>query len=113
MNSEAKAAIAEAIKLLRDVVKRDSNEGKLNSNASCKAPKVRACLPYRDPPSVNITPGAISRSYRSFSEAEGENADSRVLVGFHFRSSVEAGLKHGRKVGEWTVDQILQWEGKR
>lgn len=71
------------------------------------------CSHTLPPPQRCNEPGAVSRSYRSFSEAEKENGESRVLVGFHFRTSVEAGLKHGRKVGEWTVDQILQWQGRR
>ena len=37
----------------------------------------------------------VLRSFGSFSQAAAENGDSRVLVGFHFRNAVDAGLQHG------------------
>jgi len=49
----------------------------------------------------------VRRSYRGFRQAAAENGESRVLVGFHFRDAVEKGLRHGRQIGEWTVDQAL------
>jgi hypothetical protein len=51
---------------------------------------------------------AVRRSFHGFREAAEENGESRVLVGFHFRDAVEKGLKHGRQIGEWTVDRTLQ-----
>jgi hypothetical protein len=39
------------------------------------------------------------RSYRSFSEAALENADSRVKAGLHFRFATVAGLEMGKKIG--------------
>ncbi len=50
----------------------------------------------------------VRRNFRGFDQAAKENADSRVLVGFHFRDAVDKGLKHGRQIGDWTVDQILK-----
>ncbi len=41
------------------------------------------------------------RSFRSFSEAARENADSRVKAGLHFRFATEAGLELGRKIGQY------------
>jgi hypothetical protein len=46
------------------------------------------------------------RSYTSFSLAAEEEAASRVYVGFHFRNSVNTGLKLGHQVGDWTVSHI-------
>ena len=39
------------------------------------------------------------RWYTSFSQAADENALSRILIGFHFRKSVEEGTEYGRKIG--------------
>ena len=50
----------------------------------------------------------VWRTFRSFDQAAVENGDSRVYVGFHFRDGVEKGLKHGRQIGDWTVDQALE-----
>jgi hypothetical protein len=47
------------------------------------------------------------RSYRSFTEAARENADSRVKAGLHFRFAADAGLALGRQVGEHVVRQAL------
>jgi len=55
-------------------------------------------------------PGAIFRSFASFSEAEAENGVSRILVGFHFRHAVTEGIKHGRHIGRRAVTQILKLE---
>ncbi len=41
----------------------------------------------------------VLRAYRSFSQAARENADSRVLVGFHFPHASRTGLAHGYQVG--------------
>lgn len=50
----------------------------------------------------------ITRSFTSFSQAARENALSRILVGFHFRHSIEAGLQHGTKVGSHTFTSYLR-----
>jgi hypothetical protein len=50
----------------------------------------------------------VLRSYTSFSQAEEENGLSRILVGFHFRDAVEAGIKHGEKIGKRAVDLYLR-----
>jgi len=55
-------------------------------------------------------PGAIFRSFASFSEAEAENGVSRILVGFHFRHAVTEGIEHGRHIGRRAVTQILKPE---
>ncbi|WP_040005517.1 vanadium-dependent haloperoxidase [Fibrisoma limi] len=57
--------------------------------------------PTADP----VTP---TRSFKSFSQAAQENADSRVRVGIHFRFSCKAGLDMGGKIGQWTIDNYLK-----
>ncbi|GAC1330374.1 MAG: vanadium-dependent haloperoxidase [Chloroflexota bacterium] len=51
-------------------------------------------------------PSNAMRSYSSFSQAAEEEAASRVYIGFHFRTAVNAGLKLGRQVGGWTVSHF-------
>jgi PAP2 superfamily len=46
----------------------------------------------------------VLRSYSTFSEAAAENALSRILIGFHFRKSVEEGTDYGRKIGKRAVN---------
>ena len=46
-------------------------------------------------------PQMPTRSFRSFSAAAAECADSRVRVGFHFRYATDAGLALGRAVADW------------
>jgi hypothetical protein len=60
------------------------------------------------PGSTCADPSPVTRAYRSFSEAEAENGRSRILVGFHFRHAVDAGIEHGRKIGGYTVDRFLR-----
>ena len=49
----------------------------------------------------------VLRRYTSFSAAAAENGLSRILVGFHFRTAVNVGIDHGRKIGDRAVDKIL------
>ena len=37
-----------------------------------------------------------------------EIGDSRIYIGFHFRSAVRHGAHLGRQVGRWTVHRFLQ-----
>lgn len=53
-----------------------------------------------------VPPGP--RSYKSFSQAAQENADSRVWIGIHFRYATEAGLELGKKVGEHAIANALK-----
>ena len=53
-------------------------------------------------------PSPVMRSYSSFSQAATENAFSRILIGFHFRKSIEEGTQYGRKIGERAVTNYLQ-----
>jgi hypothetical protein len=53
-------------------------------------------------------PSPVFRSYTSFSQAATENAYSRILIGFHFRKSIEVGTEYGRKIGERAATSYLQ-----
>ena len=53
-------------------------------------------------------PSPVLRSYTSFSQAATENAYSRILIGFHFRKSIEEGTAYGRKIGERAVNLYLR-----
>jgi hypothetical protein len=58
--------------------------------------------------SATSTPPGTQRCWRSFTRAEFENAESRVLVGFHFRSAIEAGVAVGREVGQFAIRHALR-----
>jgi hypothetical protein len=48
------------------------------------------------------------RHFNRFSQAMRENGASRIYVGFHFRDAVATGIRHGKKIGDWTVDHVLR-----
>jgi hypothetical protein len=50
----------------------------------------------------------VSRRFDSFRTAARENAISRVYVGFHFRHAAQAGMRHGYRIGDWTMDSQLR-----
>ena len=50
----------------------------------------------------------VLRSFTSFSQAAAENAYSRILIGFHFRKSVEEGTAYGRKIGKRAANLYLR-----
>jgi hypothetical protein len=50
----------------------------------------------------------VFRSYTSFSQAADENALSRILIGFHFRKSIEEGTDYGRKIGRRAANRYLR-----
>ena len=56
---------------------------------------------------TSVPPGA-KRCWRSFTEAELENANSRVVVGFHFRFATTTGVEVGRKVGRYAIRHSLR-----
>jgi len=57
--------------------------------------------------STTATPSGTERCWNSFTRAELENAESRVLAGFHFRFAVETGVKVGRKIGRFATGHAL------
>jgi hypothetical protein len=60
------------------------------------------------PGTTCVDPSPVFRRFSSFSQAARENGKSRIFVGFHFRNAVEAGIEHGRKIGNRAVDRFLQ-----
>lgn len=50
--------------------------------------------------------GLPIRSFNSFDHAADEAAISRIYGGIHYRSAVEVGMKQGRDVGTFVVNQI-------
>jgi len=68
-----------------------------------------ATCSYTLPPGQTCTDASpVLRRYASFTQAADENGLSRILVGFHFRKAVTAGIAHGTKIGDWTADRFLQ-----
>jgi len=57
--------------------------------------------------STTAPPGMPTRSFRSFSQAADECADSRVKLGFHFRYATDAGQRLGRRVGDVVVGDAV------
>jgi hypothetical protein len=53
-------------------------------------------------------PSPVIRSFTSFSQAAAENAYSRILIGFHFRKSIEEGTDYGRKIGKRAANLYLR-----
>ena len=53
-------------------------------------------------------PTPVLRPYASFSQAADENAVSRIYIGIHFRRAVEEGVRHGRKIAEYAVHQVMK-----
>ena len=58
--------------------------------------------------SMSADPANPVRTFRSFSEAARENAESRVRAGIHFRFAIENGLALGRDIGGYAVKTMLQ-----
>jgi hypothetical protein len=50
----------------------------------------------------------VIRNYTSLSQAAQENAASRILIGFHFRTAVEEGTKHGVRIGDRAVNRFMR-----
>jgi hypothetical protein len=60
----------------------------------------------------NMTSGppfsGIARSFKSFSQASKENADSRVYAGIHFRSACRDGIRLGEQIGRRAFAHYLR-----
>jgi hypothetical protein len=57
---------------------------------------------------TSTCPAGVVRSYGSFQALADEIGDSRIYIGYHFRSSIRDGAKLGRHVGRWTLHRSLQ-----
>ncbi|MGH3012834.1 MAG: vanadium-dependent haloperoxidase [Gaiellaceae bacterium] len=53
-------------------------------------------------------PGMPTRSFKSFTAAGDECADSRVRLGWHFRYATNAGIRLGRKVADYVVGRFFR-----
>jgi hypothetical protein len=64
----------------------------------------------RNPFTLNVTsevqPGVV-RSFDSFDDVQTEASDSRVFAGQHFRTDEDAGLRLGKAVADFVVDNFL------
>jgi len=58
--------------------------------------------------STTATPAGTQRCWNSFTQAELENAESRVMVGFHFRFACTSGVQVGRKIGKFAIGHSLR-----
>jgi hypothetical protein len=59
------------------------------------------------------TAGNAVRTFTGFRHAARENGVSRIYVGFHYRHSVEDGLKMGRRIGRLVVQRTLRCVANR
>jgi hypothetical protein len=53
-------------------------------------------------------PAGVVRSYDSFQAMADEIGDSRLYIGFHFRSAIQHGANLGRQIGHWTFHRFLR-----
>jgi hypothetical protein len=67
-----------------------------------------ATLPMPGEDTTCDGPSPVFRSYSTFTQAADENAFSRIVIGFHFRKSVEEGTAYGRKIGKRAVNLYLR-----
>ena len=73
-------------------------------------------LALAPPPAAPVLPGkAITRRYRSLSQAAEESAMSRVYAGIHFYEGCAKGVRHGEQVGRFVFQNYLEplrpWHG--
>ena len=79
--------------------------------ASNAAAEVLTRLVGKDIPFSTTTstcPAGVVRSYDSFRALADEVGESRIYIGFHFRTSIRHGANLGRQVGRWTFHRSLQ-----
>ena len=58
--------------------------------------------------SLTAIPAGSTRCLETFSQAQAENTNSRVLVGIHFRTAIEAGDRLGRRIGRVAFKHTLR-----
>ena len=57
---------------------------------------------------TSTCPAGVVRSYDSFQALADEVGDSRIYIGFHFRSAIRHGANLGHQVGHWTSHRFLR-----
>ena len=55
---------------------------------------------------VEVPYGLPIRSFSSFNQAADEAAISRMYGGIHYRAAVEVGVKQGRDLGKFVIDNL-------
>jgi hypothetical protein len=60
---------------------------------------------------LTAPPGMPTRSFTRFSQAANECADSRVVLGWHFRYATDEGLKLGSRVADYVLVNYLRQAG--
>jgi hypothetical protein len=50
----------------------------------------------------------VIRSFNNFTEAEAENARSRIYLGIHWQFDADEGIDNGNKIGDHVFDNFLQ-----
>jgi hypothetical protein len=60
---------------------------------------------------LTAPPGMPTRSFTRFSQAANECADSRVVLGWHFRYATDEGLKLGSRVADYMLVNYLREAG--
>jgi hypothetical protein len=55
---------------------------------------------------TEVAYGLPVRSFTSFKQAADEAALSRMYGGIHYRAAVEVGVKQGRDLGEFIVENL-------
>lgn len=58
--------------------------------------------------STTALPGAKFRSYKNLDSAASDCAQSRIMIGFHFRFSTEAGMEQGQKVAQYILATVMR-----
>jgi len=56
---------------------------------------------------LTAVPAGSTRCFERLSQAQGENTNSRIYVGLHFRSATEAGDRLGRRIGRFAFEHTL------
>ena len=50
----------------------------------------------------------VVRSFKNLTQAEFENAESRIYLGIHWAFDRDEGIKQGEKVADYVFDNVLQ-----
>ena len=82
-----------------------------HSTVSGSAAKVLTGFFGNDVPfstSTSTCPPGVVRSYDNFQAMADEIGDSRIYIGFHFRTAVRHGANLGRQIGHWTFHRFLR-----
>jgi membrane-associated phospholipid phosphatase len=82
-----------------------------HSCASGAAAEVMTAFFGKDTPFSTTTstcPAGVVRSYDGFRALAHEIGESRIYIGFHFRTAIRHGANLGRQVGHWALQRSLQ-----